>query len=114
VAQKLDDFGILPTGFEKSLIFQLLQPCLLKDLWELERACVVVVAPLVSVTKDQVETFRPVMTPLQCCRFHAPVQQQQTISVVKGDELLVVLFKANIGSSANSIPCFRFLSVFGP
>ena len=54
VAQKRDVFGILPTGFGKSLIFQLL-PRLLKDLWKLERACVLVVTPLVSIMKDQVE-----------------------------------------------------------
>lgn len=54
VAQKRDVFGILPTGFGKSLIFQLL-PCLLKDLWKLQRACVLVVTPLVSIMKDQVE-----------------------------------------------------------
>ena len=34
VAQKRDVFGILPTGFGKSLIFQLL-PRLPKDLWKL-------------------------------------------------------------------------------
>jgi len=33
VAQKRNVFGILLTGFGKSLIFQLL-PCLLKDLWK--------------------------------------------------------------------------------
>ena len=44
----------LPTGFGKSLIFQLL-PRVLKDLWKLERACVLVVTPLVSIMKDQVE-----------------------------------------------------------
>ena len=38
----------------KSLIFQLL-PRLLKDLWKLERACFLVVTPLVSIMKDQVE-----------------------------------------------------------
>jgi len=54
VAQKRDVFGILPTGFGKSLIFQLL-PRLLKDLWKLERACVFVVTPFVSIMKDQVE-----------------------------------------------------------
>ena len=57
VAQKRDVFGILPaTGqFGKSLIFQLLLPRLLKDLWKLDRACVLVVTPLVSIMKDQVE-----------------------------------------------------------
>ena len=54
VAQKRDVFGILPTGFGKSLIFQLL-PCLLKDLCKLQSACVLVVTPLVSIMKDQVE-----------------------------------------------------------
>ena len=54
VAQKHDVFRILLTGFGKSLIFQLL-PRLLKDLWKLERACVLIVTPLVSITKDQVE-----------------------------------------------------------
>ena len=54
VAKKLDVFGILPTGFGKSLIFQLL-PRLLKEMWNLERSTVVVVTPLVSIIKDQVE-----------------------------------------------------------
>ena len=56
VAQKHDAFGILPTGFEKSLIFQLL-PHLPKDLWKLDHASVLVVTPLVSIMKDQVEEF---------------------------------------------------------
>ena len=54
VAQKRDVFGILPTGFGKCLIFQLL-PRLQKDLWKLHHACVLVVTPLVSIMKDQVE-----------------------------------------------------------
>ena len=54
VVQKRNVFGILPTGFGKSLIFQLL-PSLLKDLWKLDQACVLVVTPLVSIMKDQVE-----------------------------------------------------------
>ena len=54
MAQKCDVFGILPTGFRKSLIFQLLLH-LLKDLLKLDHACVLVVTPLVSIMKDQVE-----------------------------------------------------------
>ena len=54
VAQKRDVFGILPAGFGKSLIFHLLAR-LLKDLWKLDHACVLVVMPLVSIMKDQVE-----------------------------------------------------------
>ena len=59
VAKKRDVFGILPTGFGESLmlIFQLL-PRLMKDLWKLEHSCVVVVTPLVSIMKDQVEELR--------------------------------------------------------
>ena len=38
----------------KSLIFQLL-PRLQKDLWKLDHAGVLVVMPLVSIMKDQVE-----------------------------------------------------------
>ena len=52
-AQKRDVFGILLTGFGRRRIFQLL-PRLLKDLWKLEHACVLVVTPLVSILKDQV------------------------------------------------------------
>ena len=48
-----DVFGILPTGFGKSLIFQLL-PRVIKEAWGIERATVVVVTPLVSIMKDQV------------------------------------------------------------
>ena len=38
----------------KSLIFQLL-PRLPKDLWKLDHACVLVVTPLDSIMKEQVE-----------------------------------------------------------
>ena len=54
VTQKRDVFGILSTGFGKSQVFQLL-PRLLKDLWKLHHACVLVVTSLVSTMKDQVE-----------------------------------------------------------
>ena len=54
VADKKDVFGILPTGFGKSLIFQLL-PRLSRELWKLERTTVLVVTPLVAIMKDQVE-----------------------------------------------------------
>ena len=54
VAKKRDVFGILPTGFGKSLIFQLL-PRVLKESWKIERSTVIVVSPLVSIMKDQVE-----------------------------------------------------------
>ena len=53
-AQKCDVFRILPPGFGMSLIFQLL-PRLLKDLWKLGHACVLVVMALVFMMKDQVE-----------------------------------------------------------
>ena len=42
--QKRNVFGILRTGFRRSLIFQLL-PRLPKDLWKLDHACVLVVTP---------------------------------------------------------------------
>ena len=54
VADKKDVFGILPTGFGKSLIFQLL-PRLSRELWKLKRTTVLVVTPLVAIMKDQVE-----------------------------------------------------------
>jgi len=54
VPQKWDVFGILPTDFGQSLVFQLLLH-LLKDLWKQEHACVLAVTPLVSIVKDQVE-----------------------------------------------------------
>ena len=54
MAKKRDVFGILPTGFGKSLIFQLL-PRVLKESWKIEGSTVVVVSPLVSIMKDQVE-----------------------------------------------------------
>ena len=53
IARKKDVFGILPTGFGKSLIFQLL-PHVLKELWKVERSTVIVVTPLISIMTDQV------------------------------------------------------------
>ncbi|KAL9952213.1 hypothetical protein ACROYT_G039428 [Oculina patagonica] len=57
LAEKKDVFGILPTGFGKSLIFQIL-PRVLKVLWSLDKTSVLVVTPLVSIMKDQVEEMR--------------------------------------------------------
>ena len=54
LAERKDVFGILPTGFGKSLIFQLL-PRVIKVMWKLEQTTVLVVSPLVSIMKDQVE-----------------------------------------------------------
>ena len=54
VAKKSDVFGILPTGFRKSLIFQLL-PRVVKETWKTERWTVIVVSPLKSIMKDQFE-----------------------------------------------------------
>lgn len=57
LVEKKDVFGILPTGFGKSIIFQIL-PRVMKVLWNLERTTVLVVTPLVSIMKDQVEEMR--------------------------------------------------------
>ena len=47
-------FKYLPTGFDKSLIFQLL-PWVLKEMWNFECSTVVNVTPLVLIIKDKVE-----------------------------------------------------------
>ena len=54
IAGKHDVFGILPIGFGKSLIFQIL-PRVLKEPWKMKRTTVLVVTPLVSIMKEQVE-----------------------------------------------------------
>ena len=57
IAGKHDVFAILPTGFGKSLIFQIL-PRVLKERWKMERTTVLVVTPLVSIMKEQVEEMK--------------------------------------------------------
>lgn len=52
-----DVFAILPTGFGKSLIFQLF-PRLAKAAMKSEMCSIVVVSPLVSVMRDQVEQLK--------------------------------------------------------
>ena len=44
----------LPTGFEKSLILQLL-PWMLKEMWNFECSTFVIVTPLVLLMKDKVK-----------------------------------------------------------
>ena len=107
-------FQISPTGFGKSLIFQLLLPHLLKD----KNVLVLDMTPYLSIIKDQVEELTRlglhVMTPLHCRRFHAGVQQQQQrqkytshkpqiISVVKGAFFHLFRFTrlVNRGQEAN-------------
>ena len=57
LARGKDVFAILPTGFGKSLIFQLF-PRLAKSAMKLEMCSIVVVSPLVSVMRDQVEQLK--------------------------------------------------------
>ena len=45
VAKRRDVFRILPTGFGKSLIFQLL-PRFVKETWKIKRSTVLAVSPL--------------------------------------------------------------------
>lgn len=59
LARGKDVFAILPTGFGKSLIFQLF-PRLAKSAMKLEMCSIVVVSPLVSVMRDQVEQLKKV------------------------------------------------------
>ena len=49
-----DLFAIMPTGFGKSLIFQLF-PRLAKAALTLENSTIIVVSPLISIMRDQVE-----------------------------------------------------------
>ena len=44
----------LPTGFDKSLIFQLL-PWMLKEMWNFQCSAVVIVTPLVLIMEDKVK-----------------------------------------------------------
>ena len=56
-----DVFAILPTGFGKSLIFQLF-PCVMSALHSIEggklMSTIILVSPLVSVMRDQVEQLK--------------------------------------------------------
>ena len=54
MARGKDVFGIMPTGFGKSLIFQLF-PRLAKAALTLENSTIIVVSPLISIMRDQVE-----------------------------------------------------------
>ena len=57
LARGKDVFAILPTGFGKSLNFQLF-PRLVKAATKSEMCSIVVVSPLVSVMRDQVEQLK--------------------------------------------------------
>ena len=57
LAHGKDLFAILPTGFGESLIFQLF-PRLAKAAMKSEMCSIVVVSPLVSVMRDQVEQLK--------------------------------------------------------
>ena len=52
-----DVFGIMPTGFGKSLIFQLF-PHLAKAALTLENSTIIVISPLISIRRDQVEQLK--------------------------------------------------------
>ena len=57
LARGKDVFGIMPTGFGKSLIFQLF-PRLAKAALTLENSAIIVVSPLISIMRDQVEQLQ--------------------------------------------------------
>ena len=52
-----DVFGIMPTSFGKSLIFQLF-PHLVKAALTLENSTIIVISPLISIRRDQVEQLK--------------------------------------------------------
>ena len=57
LARGIDDFAIMPTGFGKSLIYQLF-PRLAKAALTLENSMIIVVSPLISIMRDQVEQLK--------------------------------------------------------
>ena len=57
MARGKDVFGIMPTGLGKSLIFQLF-PRLAKAALTLENSAIIVVSPLISIMRDQVEQLQ--------------------------------------------------------
>ena len=57
LARGKDVFAIMPTGFGKSLIFQLF-PRLAKAALSLENSTIIVVSPLISIMRDQVEQLK--------------------------------------------------------
>ena len=57
LARSKDVFGIMPTGFGKTLIFQLF-PRLAKAALTLENSTIIVVSPLISIMRDQVEQLK--------------------------------------------------------
>jgi ATP-dependent DNA helicase RecQ len=58
VSERKDVLAVLPTGYGKSLIFQIL-PSVLEELWCLEgKSTVIVVTPLLSIINDQVRELK--------------------------------------------------------
>ena len=57
MASGKDVFGIMPTGFGKSLIFQLF-PRLAKAALTLQNSTIIVISPLISIMRDQVEQLK--------------------------------------------------------
>ena len=57
MAHGKDVFAIMPTGFGKSLIFQLF-PRLAKAALTLENSTIIVFSPLISLMRDQVEQLK--------------------------------------------------------
>ena len=57
MARGKDVFGIMPTGFGKSLIFQLF-PRLAKAALTLENSTIIVVSPLISIMQEQVKQLK--------------------------------------------------------
>lgn len=55
--QKIDCLCILPTGFGKSLIFQLV-PFVVDHLDKVNNSCVLVVSPLNAIISDQIEKLK--------------------------------------------------------
>ena len=57
LARGKDVFAIMPIGFGKSLIFQLFPP-FVKAALTLENSMTIVVLPLISIMRDQVEQLK--------------------------------------------------------
>ena len=56
IMKKRDVFGILPTGYGKSLCYACI-PLLFDDIFREEQSIAVVVTPLIAIMKDQVNLY---------------------------------------------------------
>ena len=111
LARGKDVFAIMPTGFGKSLIFQLF-PRLAKAALTLENSTIIVVSPLISIMRDQEETLKKLGFSAAAIGIGKEGEKERRKREKESAKLFSVVRSPGWSQSGNNKTIQRLLSLF--